>query len=190
MRQFVLSITFATVLLASRLNAQTTVHSTFGPGDTFGVESRPLLSSSSGASWYANQFTYTGPSGMLLGAVRIAAFGFAGDATVSFMSGSDIATATLLESWTLTGWTPTPSIFSFSSLTSSALGTNQDYWLRIIAGPSGTMDGGWIFTRDFLETVAVSPTSGAFWFTFENQFAQVYDVSAVAAPSVNTVQLE
>lgn len=184
-----LALAGALALSVTPIHAQTTVFSTFEPGDTFtGPQfgalplcSAPSVQCGNFISWYAAPFTYTGQSGMLLSNIRVAAFGFGTDALVSFLSGPSISSATLLESWTLTGWTSTPSILSFTSTGSVSLTATQNYWVRISAGPSGVLSGRWVQNNTGVTgSSANSPDLGASWFTFQNVGTPVFDVTAVA----------
>jgi hypothetical protein len=115
---------------------------------------------------------------MQLSTVRIAAAG-TGEATVSFLTGPDLSTATLLESWILTDWNfAPPPIFSFASLTASLLVPNDVYWLRIMNGPSATLGGQWEVST-VANGVWASDNLGVGWSSFPAEPAPAYDVSAV-----------
>jgi hypothetical protein len=185
-----LSLAAVSVLALPPLHAQT-VYSTFGPGDSYRTNAGvPLFDIPNASQWLAHSFIYSGPSGFSLANVRLAAFGNdfgfgVGDAMVSFMSGVDIATAALIESWVLSGWTTplAPTIFSFASVTGNPFVTGETYWLKIITGPSGVMSGGWLDNdQGFLGEPdgRISSDRGASWAVSSALLAPAWDVSAVA----------
>lgn len=165
------------------------VYSTFGAGDSYRNWNFFQVNNQ---NWVAAGFTYGGPSGFQLSSVRIAASGEfcpnsgCGDATISFMRGSDIATAVLIESWTTPALTFTnPQIYSFASVTGNPFVTSEVYWLRFGAGPSGLQGGAWwINDQNLFGLLETTSNQGVNWAPLPNVLAPAWDVTAVPSDVV------
>ena len=117
MRRSLAIVTLAAVLAGSPLSAQSTIYSTFGPGDSYnngiGWTVGSDFQQTSGAG-----FTYGGTSGALLFDISFAAFVVRSEPIlVEFLSGS--VTGSVLESWNVA---PAGSgVYTVSSLLQPAL---------------------------------------------------------------------
>ena len=112
-------------------SAQLVVTSTFGPGDTYDPFSGWSISPVQSVS---ERFAYNGPAGYSLSQIRLALFAPASPFTVSFLTGSDMNTATVLESWST--FSTSPGIVSLSSSLTPELLTGQEYWVSVMNNSS------------------------------------------------------
>ena len=192
-RTHLLTLVAVGVLAARGLAAQTIVYSTFGPGDSYrtGVSccDQYIVQYT---QWMAASFTYAGPSGLELERVRLATYfgpGGASAPTASFWAGSDIGSATLLESWVLTGYTPNvDQIFSLSAVTGNPFVTGETYWLRLATGITGST-GGWRWNDQGVLGASASFDQGTSWQSFPEANALAWDVSAILTPEPATMTL-
>jgi hypothetical protein len=175
----------ALALASTPLAAQTTVYSTFGPGDTFALSSGGIV----GVGYqHAARFTYGGPTGDLLFGFRFAAYdvsGAGGDITATFLEGSDIATATVLESWLgLSAPVGPGSVVSVGSALFPALTSGNTYWLMLSA--PGLSYYAWNLSLGLGEMRAYSQDDGATW-NFDPNNNLTFDVSTVPGIPNETV---
>jgi hypothetical protein len=183
LRRPLLTLAAVGALTGPGLNAQT-VYSTFGPGDSYraGINccDQYIVQYS---QWIAASFTYAGQSGLELERIRFAAYfgsGGASSPTASFWAGSDIGSATLIESWVLTGYAPNvDQIFSLSSGTGNPFVTGETYWLRLATGSDGST-GAWRWNDQGLLGVSASYDHGASWDSYPDIQGVAWDVSAAS----------
>ena len=145
MRRCVVSVVII-LPVSTSLNAQQPwVLSTFGPGDSFNPSSSFGLGIDPRQN-VAQRFEYTGPSGYSLGNIRLALarIPFAVQYDVALWSGTDINSATLLESWRVDA----PSvleqefnIFTMLSTTGTTLANTSVFWIAV-SSPT-PFGGGW-----------------------------------------------
>lgn len=185
----------AGALVPGASQAQTVAHTTFGPGDSYGLNgiSYLLATPTPPKPPVFNQilavpFTFSGANASTLASLRFGVKFFDYQATgweaaISFLHGASIANATSLESWTLTGPATVAQIFAVQSLAQPALVTGDQYWLKISAGPSGVLDGRWYRNDQGLnENIAFSLDQGVTWMQAVN-IAPAWEVR-VRAPIV------
>jgi len=154
--------------------AQTTVASTFGPGDSYSHIQGYLV----GDNGFANQsvaegFVYTGPDGYFLSQVRLALDPNDSPYTISFLTGADINAATLLESWSTTS---SGGIVALSSALSPALSNGMTYWLAASSGGWG----GWAYNDQGRFGMAYRLGGGA-WVDCPGCESAAYDVTVTGA---------
>ena len=131
MRHFVVAAAVAGVLVASPVGAQSTIFTTFGPGNSFTNGVGWTIGGPGGSTQsVAGEFTYGGASGALLFDISFAAFVLARDPiVVEFMSGS-VMGGTLLESWNVAAGPD--GIFTLASLLHPSLVNGESYFVRLI----------------------------------------------------------
>jgi hypothetical protein len=185
-------IAAATALIAAAsvvaLPAQT-VFTTFGAGDAFTPGGYPATSPENffGLSDVADEFTYTGASGKVLSMLRFAAFSEGSNPVqVEFLDGSDISTATVLESWSVNSGGSNSKIYSLTSAAMPTLTNGDIYWVELLA-PSGATD------VDFIWDQSSVAAGNAYQFGFGNWFhdpspvfSNAFDVTVADAPSSTT----
>jgi hypothetical protein len=130
-------------LLAAKATAQTTIYSTFGPGDSYdhvNAWATGLTPDGQSHLTHAAGFTFGGPSGATLFDLSFAAARAAGETSilVEFVSGSP--TGSVLESWNVVGGVG--GAYSLSSLLHPVLTSGESYFLRLSSDLSYW---GWFF---------------------------------------------
>lgn len=159
-----------TLFLSPSVAAQTTIYSTFGPGDSYAQNTGYALL---GVQWIAAPFTYTGTSGDFLFDFRV---GIAADGniTASFWVGNDMNTATVLESWNI--FAPR-GIQTFTSVLNPTLSNGQVYWVMLsVTEPTSSDWPGWALNDQQLSgAFEWSADSGENW-TPSSQLLPAFDV--------------
>lgn len=197
MRRHLLSFASATVLLVSGLNAQTTIYSTFGPGDSYftnasyGVVGSNDFVTPDSALWIASGFAFGGPSGQVLNKIRFAgSAGVAGPLDITFLVGPNIGSASVLESWVLPASGPlyVPQIFSLTSISEPGLTSGQTYWVRLSPGSSSS-DWNWNQNDQApplrnqngqgLSGITYTWDAGANWLASTGDYLPAFDVSSI-----------
>ena len=186
-RRLLLSFASATMLLAPKLSSQTTVYTTFGPGDSYVCCPGFLVSGSSfvlgGYSWGAG-FTYGGPSGDLLSAIRFAADNPSpSPLDILFLSGPTMGGATVLESWTVPSGSAALQIYSLTSLNHPSFTLGDIYWVLLRGGSSNAWWNWDANDQGITGLMAQSSDDGATW----NQFPAnhpAFDVTSISSSVV------
>lgn len=166
------SMAVATALfLAPPVAAQTTVYSTFGPGDShtgnLGYALDPGL-------LIAAPFTFTGATGDYLFDFRVGVL-YGPNLSASFWVGDDMSTATMLESWNIAEPVP-QSIQTLTSVLYPTLTNGQTYWIML-----GSLDGGWTYNdQNNFGSQQYTMDDGATWEWFYSEMV-AFDVR-VASP--------
>ena len=172
-RSLVIAI-MAIVPAVTSTAAQTTVASTFGPGDSYnGVESYLVGDNGLAIQSIAEGFVYGGPNGVFLSQVRLALDNNDLPYTISFLTGADMSTATLLESWSAT---TTGGIVTLPSALSPTLSNGMTYWLAASSGGWG----GWSQNDQNLLGMAYRLGAGA-WVDCSSCVSAAYDVTVSGA---------
>jgi hypothetical protein len=150
MRSLIAAAAFAAAVAPSVAHAQV-VASTFGPGDSFSHDGYTVTLQQS----IAESFPYSGAPGFFLAQIRLALWNAAAPYTISFRFGTDISTATTLESWLLSVSSVDPAIYTMPSVLHPGLIPGDTYW--VVAQNVG-QDGVWDFGDPSYK--GVSYTSG------------------------------
>ncbi len=179
--RFRLALVAGHLFLAAPLVAQTTVYSTFGPGDTYNVGNPNWTIGPVGGSNYAvaAPFLFAGTSGDLLSGLRFAALKIVGtgaDATLSIWQGANISAATVLESWTGFALQEEHDIFGVSSVLHPALSNGSTYWVTLTA-TSGWY--GWNQSTEVVGDIMRTTDGGTTWFQDVERSFPAFDVSTI-----------
>lgn len=162
----------------SSLAAQTTVANTFGPGDSHDDLSYTVSSFQS----IAQGFVYGGSDGYFLSQVRLALSASGSPYTISFLTGADMNTATLLESWSATS---SDEIVTLSSVLNPTLANGATYWL---AAFNSSSSGGWYLNDQDYKGLMFKQV-GTEWLDCPSCESSAYDVSVSAAPEPASIAL-
>jgi hypothetical protein len=160
----------AAAVAPSFARAQTVVANTFGPGSSYGLGSRDV--------WYAQSiaegFGYSGSTGLFLAQIRLALRSTDAPYTISFLQGTDMNSATTLESWSAPGTLDGINTFSSVPLT---LISGDMYW--VAAAGSGQEYGGWYWNDHVFDGVWVvgPPLHGPTWYECSGCWSGAYDVT-------------
>lgn len=161
--------------LAAPVGSPQTIFSTFGPGDSYdGSTYYPITAAdppqNQVAQWVAASFVYTGVSDRPLSRVRLAGFQGplvsipVGPLRVALLRGTDVATASELEAWSLQSTIGVPQLHSLMSSTNVNLIVGETYWLFVRPELPNTSWGGWYVTNTAAQTpVFLSHDGGATW---------------------------
>lgn len=173
-------------------NAQTTIYSTFGPGDTYDIGGSlgslvvyppyPAFPLSGGQ--YAAGFLFSGPTGYVLSGLRFpAAFRF-GPIDVTFLVGPTMGTATPIDSWVLPADLAAPlQIYSFVSTSTPLLIPGQDYWLMLSpASSSGQTN--WMVNNQGFTGLEFETPGTTNWSHIAGATTPAFDVSANLSSTV------
>lgn len=183
----VATVSFAAPSMAT---AQTTVYSTFGPGDSYdstgSFGSYPIYPPDfqDFGQQVAAGFLFGGPSGELLSMVRFAREFRFGPINVTFLVGPTIGSASPLESWTLpTGPNPStapPQIYSFTSINRPLFISGDTYWLML--SPASSSGGAnWMINSQGLLGLESEAPGAPSWFDCPTQCrTPAFDVSATS----------
>lgn len=190
MRRHVLSFASATVLLASGLSAQTTVYSTFGPGDSYDGSAEYNAALTADVFFGLNMqmaagFLYGGPSGNLLSGIRFAgnpSFGFPGPLDLAFLVGPTIGGASVLESWVLPSSSTGP-IYSLTSILEPVLTSGSTYWVRLKPGAASQTYWSWFLNDQGFTGYQRSLDGGATWFSNAGP-TPAFDVTSISGSVV------
>jgi hypothetical protein len=137
MRRSLIPAALFAVIATSPATAQSTIFSTFGPGDSYVDGTGWNIGGGIPIQAIAGEFTYGGPNGSLLFDISFAAFiQLANPIVVEFMSGSANG-GTLLESWNVPAGSN--GIYTVTSLVQPVLVSGESYFVRLL------------------------PTAGAYW---------------------------
>jgi len=186
-RSLVLAI-LAIAPAVTSASAQTTAASTFGPGDSHSITNGFLVGDNGFTSQsVAEGFVYGGPDGYFLSQVRLAFDNLEATYTVSFLTGADMNTATVLESWSTTVYSG--GIVALSSVLNPALSNGTTYWLAA----SSTGWGGWFENNQGFDG-AMYKLDGAAWVDCPSCASAAYDVTVsstgvVASPEPASMTL-
>jgi hypothetical protein len=166
-RSLIAAAAFAAAITPSLARAQV-VATTFGPGDSY----------DGGQGWVvanyqsiAQSFPYSGGNGFFLAQIRLALFSATSPYTISFRHGTDISTATTLESWlesaTVNG------IYTTSWGGPIALATGDTYW--VVAENSADF-GAWFNNDQGYTGFSYSLPPSTTWYT-SGDMSTAYDVT-------------
>jgi hypothetical protein len=185
MRRCSLALASATVLFTSGLSAQT-VFSTFGSGDTFNATQLTIFTLGTSTNWAASSFLYGGPSGALLSTIRFAGQDQypPGNATlfVSFLDGTSIGTASLLESWSMASNALPDQIYTLNAVSPPALVSGDTYWVEL---SSSYYAWGWNYANLGTNGITQSADGGTTWSAYCTVCtAPAFDVSTGAVTAV------
>jgi hypothetical protein len=174
-----LLVASATGLFSTRLPAQTTIYSTFGPGDSFNC---CLGYTIFGQQWVAIPFNYSGPGGEQLSALRVAAT-TAGEGVVaiSFLLGPSIGGAFVVESWSLPSGLSAGQIYTLIALNQIVFTPGQTYWVMVGRNEITVPEAQWLLNDQGLTgRFAFSNNQGSTW----NECSQCFLLPAFGVSSV------
>lgn len=153
-------------------SAQVVVASTFGPADSYDTVSGWSISP---IQSIAESFVYSGPTGYALSQLRVALFASASPFTVSFLTGSDMNAATMLESWS--SFSAFPGIVRLSSSLAPELLTGQEYWVSVMNNSSS----GWYWSVQGSQSVMYTHGNATGpWLDCSTCTSETFDVTATA----------
>ena len=160
----------ASAIAAAPALSQVTAASTFGPGDSYSI----IQGYQVGDNGVTNQsiatgFVYGGPDGYFLSQVRVALDNLEASYTFSFLSGTDLTAATVLESWSLSS---IGGISALSSALSPVLSNGMTYWLVA----SSNDWGGWVYNDQGFAGSAYRQDNGA-WVDCPSCVKPAFDVT-------------
>lgn len=163
-----LLVSFVTIA-ASSLSAQTTAYTTFGAGSSFDHNSGATVASSDiipPGIFEADGFLNASFGGFALSSIRIAAFraGANGPLNISFLTGTTIGSASVLESWALPSIATAAQVYSLASTLHPVLAAGANYWIELSPGGAGE-ELGWNFNDQGISTgfAYESSNAGASW---------------------------
>jgi hypothetical protein len=172
LRSSVLAIALAVPVAVS---AQTTIVSTFGPGDSYGSTGWTVGSTGVGNQSVSEGFLYTGGDATLA-QVRLALFGGA-DYDIFFGTGANMNVATQLESWSNVVGGGIVSLFSSLMPTLSA-GNTYWLWATNATGNSGA----WNWNDQGHLGMSYRSTNDGAWLECPECTSSAYDVGVNAVP--------
>ena len=207
LRRWAAIIPLAAAVFGSRLSAQATTYSTFGPGSTYqsgpcvidnSVNCRGYLVGTNAPGLYqdlAESFVYSGPSLAHLYAVQLALLersASTGGINVTLLHGLGLTTASVVDSWFLpsTGGAG-PFIWSGVSISQPTLTTGDTYWIQATSDHVSGSDWRWLFSPCYLspapacqlatpDSTAVRQTPDPQWYSQSNATpTEAFDVQVL-----------
>lgn len=146
------------------------VASTFGPGDSYSSIYNLWWVNSSQS--IAQNFTYNGADGYSLAQLRVALWGSTTPYAISFRTGTDMNSATTLESWILNAGGN--GIYTLSSATLPSLTPDDVFWIVLQnAGPIGAVYQNIEGFRGFSSSAPPDPN----WYPNSDAWSIAYDVT-------------
>ena len=129
-RHYIATALLAAGLIASPATAQTTIWSTFGPGNSYNTSVGSTIGTLDNFRFAAG-FTYVGPAGMSLFDISFPAFHISGESVLAEFLSED-GNGPVLESWTVS---PAGSydavMYTLTSALHPTLATGESYLLRL-----------------------------------------------------------
>jgi hypothetical protein len=142
----------------------TTLYTDFGPGQTYNTSSGWFIGGSGAVTQASIAAPFTPSVTATLDSLDLAVDVFAGTTsfTVEITADSSGAPGAVLESFSLTGITGTPTVRSLTSILHPSLSSLSTYWVAVFAGGTTTA-GGWFWNSVGTTGFDFSSNGGSTW---------------------------
>ena len=173
-------VVIGAVIFAGAAGA-TTLFTDFGPGQTYNTTSAWFIGGSGAAVQASVAASFSPSVTATLDSLDLGVNAFAGTTsfTVEITADSSGAPGAVLESFSLTGITGTPTVRSLTSILHPSLSSLSTYWIAVFAGGT-TTEGGWNWNSVGRTGLAGSADGGSTWSVDSIDATPAFDVIGTA----------